>query len=87
MINGHYKLVSPSTKQMVSNECHKRERQVNQSRASGSVNFNGAEGVCFMLGVHRDFGTSLKEKTLLVYAQCMSYNICVQCMSYNICVQ
>ena len=33
VINGHYKLASPSTKQMVSNKCHKREREVNQSRA------------------------------------------------------
>ena len=38
-------LASPSKKQMVSNKCHKRERQVNQSHASGSDNFNGAEEV------------------------------------------
>ena len=31
--HGQYKLASPSTKQVVSNKCHKRERQVNQSRA------------------------------------------------------
>ena len=30
---------------MISNECHKHERQVNQSHASGSDNFNGAEEV------------------------------------------
>ena len=35
-INGHYKVKSPSTKQMVSNECHNRERLVYQSRASES---------------------------------------------------
>ena len=34
MTNGHYMLASPSTKQMVSKKCHKRERQVNQSRAA-----------------------------------------------------
>ena len=45
VINGHYELASPSTKQMVLNKCHKRERQVNQNRASGSDNFNGAEEV------------------------------------------
>ena len=45
VINGHYKLASPSTKQMVSNKCHKHERQVNQIHASGSDNFNGAEEV------------------------------------------
>ena len=45
MINGHYKLASPSTKQMVANKCHKCEHQVNQSRASGSDNYNGAEEV------------------------------------------
>ena len=43
--NRHYRLASLSTKQMVSNECHKRERQVNQNHASGSDNFNGAEEV------------------------------------------
>ena len=36
--NGHYMLAPPSTKQMVSNKCHKRERQVNQNHASGSDN-------------------------------------------------
>ena len=36
-INGHYKVKSPSTKQMVSNECHNRECQVYQSRASEST--------------------------------------------------
>ena len=45
VINGRYMLASPSTKQMVSNKCHKREHQVNQSHASGSDNFNGAEEV------------------------------------------
>ena len=45
LTNGHYMLASPSTKQMVSNKCHKRERQVNQNHASGSDNFNGAEEV------------------------------------------
>ena len=45
VINGHYMLASPSTKQIVSNKCHKRERQVHQSHASGSDNFNGAEEV------------------------------------------
>ena len=30
---------------MVSDKCHKRERQVNQSHASGSDNFNGAEEI------------------------------------------
>ena len=30
---------------MVSNECHKRKRQVNQIHASGGDNFNGAEEV------------------------------------------
>ena len=35
-INGHYKVKSPSTKQMVSNECHNRECLVYQSRASES---------------------------------------------------
>ena len=30
---------------MVSNKCHKRERQVNESHASGSDNFNSAEEV------------------------------------------
>ena len=44
--NGHYMLALLSTKQMVSNKCHKRERQVNQNHASGSDNFiNGAEEV------------------------------------------
>ena len=32
-ITRHYTLPSPSTKQMVSNKCHQRERQVNQSYA------------------------------------------------------
>ena len=45
VINGHYMLASPSIKQMVSNKCHKRERQANQNHASGSDNFNGAEEV------------------------------------------
>ena len=45
VINGHYMLASPSIKQIVSNKCHKRERQVNQSHASGSDNVNGAEEV------------------------------------------
>ena len=45
VINRHYMLASPSTKQIVSNKCHKRERQVNQTHASGSDNFNGAEEV------------------------------------------
>ena len=45
VINGHCMLASPSTKQIVSNECHRRERQVHQSHASGSDNFNGAEEV------------------------------------------
>ena len=45
VINGYYMLASPCTKQMVSNKCHKRERQVNQSHASGSDNFNVAEEV------------------------------------------
>ena len=44
-INGHYMLASPSITQMVSDKCHKRERQVNQSHASGSDNFNGAEEI------------------------------------------
>ena len=43
--NGHYMLASPSIKQTVSNKYHKCERQVNQSHASGSDNFNGAEEV------------------------------------------
>ena len=43
--NRHYRLASLSTKQMVSNECHKRERQVNQSHALGSDNFNSVEEV------------------------------------------
>ena len=30
---------------MVSNKCHERKRQVNQSHAPGSDNFNGAEEV------------------------------------------
>ena len=47
VINGHYMLASPSIKQMVSNKCHKHERQVNQSHASGSDNFNGAEEVIY----------------------------------------
>ena len=42
VINGHYMLASPSTKQMESNKYHKREHRVNQSYASGSGNFNGA---------------------------------------------
>ena len=44
-INRHYRLATQSTKHMVSNKYHKRERQVNQSHASGSDNFNGAEEV------------------------------------------
>ena len=47
VINGHYMLASPPTKQMVSNKCHKRKCQVNQSHASGSDNFNGAEEVVY----------------------------------------
>ena len=43
--NRHYRLASLSTKQMVSNDCHKRECQVNQSHASGSDNFNSVEEV------------------------------------------
>ena len=43
--NGYYMLASPSTKQMVSNKYHKCERQVNQSHALGSDNFNGVEEV------------------------------------------
>ena len=42
VIYGHYMLASPSTKQIVSNKCHKL---VHQSHASGSDNFNGAEEV------------------------------------------
>ena len=45
VINGHYMLASPSIKQLVSNKCHKRERQVNRSHASGCDNFNGAKGL------------------------------------------
>ena len=45
VMNGYYMLASPSIKQMVANKCHKRERQVNQSHASGGDNFNGAEEV------------------------------------------
>ena len=45
VINRHCMLVSPSTKQIVSNKCHKREGHVNQSHALGSDNFNGAEDV------------------------------------------
>ena len=44
-LNIRYRLASAFTKQMVSNECHKRERHVNQSHALGSDNFNGAEEV------------------------------------------
>ena len=47
-INRHYRLASTSTKQMVSDKCHKRERQVNQSHASESDNFNGAEKVFYI---------------------------------------
>ena len=49
VINGHYMLASPPTKQMVSNKCHEREHQVHQSHASGSDNFNGAEEVNVLL--------------------------------------
>ena len=45
VINGHYMLASPSIKQIVSDKCRKRERQVNQSHAWGSDNFNGAEEI------------------------------------------
>ena len=45
VINGHHMLASPSTEQITSNKCHKRERQVNQSHASGRNNLNGAEEV------------------------------------------
>ena len=34
VLNSHYKSASPSTKQIVSNKCHKRERQANQCRAT-----------------------------------------------------
>ena len=43
VINGHM-LASLSTKQMVSNKCHKREPG-QSSHASGSDNFNVAEEV------------------------------------------
>ena len=42
-LNGPCMLASPYTKQMVPNKCHKHERDVNQSYASGSDNLNGAE--------------------------------------------
>ena len=45
VINGHYMLALPSTKQMVSNKCQKRECQVNQCNASRRDNFNGEEAV------------------------------------------
>ena len=45
MINGKHKLASPSTKQLVSDKCHKHEHHINQSHASGSDNFKGAEEV------------------------------------------
>ena len=44
-IHEHHMLASRSITQMVSDKCHKRERQVNQSHASGSDNFNGAEEI------------------------------------------
>ena len=44
-MNRHYRLASPSTKQMVSNKCHKCKHKGNQSHASGSGNLNGAEEV------------------------------------------
>ena len=47
VINGHYML----GKQIISDKCQKRERQVNQSHDSGSDNFNGAEeGLSKILG-------------------------------------
>ena len=42
-------LASPFIKLIVSDKCYKRERQVNQSHASGSDNFNGAEEVLFKI--------------------------------------
>ena len=42
-LNRHYRLASAFTKQMVSSECHKRERHVNQSHALGNDNFSGEE--------------------------------------------
>ena len=62
VINGHYMLASPSIKQMVSNKCHKRERQVNQSHASGSDNFNGAEEVYIYIYSHTD--TSVQQRSV-----------------------
>ena len=49
VINGHYMLASTFIKQIVSDKCHKRDRKVNQSHASGSDNFNGAEEVLFKI--------------------------------------
>ena len=49
VINGHSMLASPSTKQTLSNKCHKCERHVNQNHASESDNFNGAEEVGSMI--------------------------------------
>ena len=66
VINGHYMLASPFIKQIVSDKCHKRDRKVNQSHASGSDNFNGAEeylGQCY-IGNHTLTRTML-EKTYL----------------------
>ena len=45
VINRHYRLVSPSTKQMLPNEDSKRKSRVNQSHASVSNNLNGSEEV------------------------------------------
>ena len=44
-MNRHYRLASPSTKQMISKNCHKCEHKANQNHASGSDNLNGAEEV------------------------------------------
>ena len=63
-INRYYRLASSPTKQMVSNEWHKRERKVNQSHASGNDSFNGAEEVALngLEVLHRlQFGMELEQ--------------------------